>query len=242
MGRHRRTAELADLRPGLRVADLGCGSGRLTRALVASGPAIVHAIDHTSDLDDDLLTDPRVRSVIADLDHRLPLADGSLDRVLTVNLLEHLESPRALIGEIARVLTPGGTAVIVHTDWDTMLFTSTDDALTRRLVDRFVGAMPGWANRADGFMGRRLLGLVSDARDDGVPLDIVGLQSWADPHRRFDDESVASKVATGIAMAGAADPELAEQVPGWLQGLEDVAAVGRFLFTVTDVALVLTRR
>ena len=249
MGRYQRTAELAALDAGgksgggLRVADLGCGSGRLTRALLGDDlpPAIVHALDRTSDLDDDLLTDRRVRSVIADLDAPLPFPDASLDRVASVNLIEHLADPVRLLAEIARVLVPDGLAVIVHSDWDTMLFTGSDDGLTRRLVDRFVSAMPGWASRADGFAGRRLLSLVAAGQRDGIALQVVAVDSWADPHRRFDDDSVASKVATGIAMSGAADPVLAPEVAGWLHGLDEAAADGRFLFTVTDVAVVLRR-
>jgi SAM-dependent methyltransferase len=247
VGRYQRTAELAALGAvgvtgcGPRVADLGCGSGRLTRALLAGGhpPAIVHALDRTSDLDDDLLTDRRVRSVIADLDDPLPFADASLERVVSVNLIEHLADPGRLLAEIARVLVVDG---LVHSDWDTMLFTGSDDGLTRRLVDRFVSAMPGWACRADGFAGRRLLSLVAAAQREGAAVEVVAVDSWADPHRRFDDDSVASKVATGIAMAGAADPTLAPAVAGWLHGLDEAAAAGRFLFTVTDVAVVLRRR
>jgi hypothetical protein len=102
--------------------------------------------------------------------------------------------------------------------------------------------MPGWACRADGFAGRRLLSLVAAAQREGAAVEVVAVDSWADPHRRFDDDSVASKVATGIAMAGAADPTLAPAVAGWLHGLDEAAAAGRFLFTVTDVAVVLRRR
>ena len=89
---------------------------------------------------------PRIEaSVIADLDDPLPFPDAALDRVVSVNLIEHLADPVRLLAEIARVLVPDGLAVIVHSDWDTMLFTGSDDGLTRRLVDRFVSAMPGWA-------------------------------------------------------------------------------------------------
>ncbi|MFN8074988.1 MAG: methyltransferase domain-containing protein [Kineosporiaceae bacterium] len=264
MGRHERVAELAALeaaaRTGLRppalvgggspaapqrsaveVADLGCGQGRTVRALlgraeVADVAVRVHAVDTGSDLDDDLLHDPRVRSVLADLDRPLPFEDASLDRIVCLNVAEHLADPVALLVECGRVLRPGGRMVLAHSDWDTCLFTSDDDALTRRLVDRFVALVPQWAQRSDGFMGRKLLHLAADS-----PLVLEEVQTWADCHRRFAPDTVAWKVVAGMLAAAADDAELAPLARDWAAGLPELAQAGRFLFTVTDVAVVLRR-
>ncbi len=242
MGRHERIVELARLdRPGLTVADLGCGSGRTVRALLTAGPEVVHAHDHISDLDDDLLADPRVRSRIVDLDHDLPLPTGSVDRVVSLNVVEHLVDPVAHLAEVHRVLRPDGLLVLAHSDWDTALFTSTDDALTRELVDRFVAVVPTWAERAEGFMGRKLLALADATASRHATYEVVDVQSWADPHRRFDEDSVAFKIAMGILAAAADDPALAGRAAGWLDGLRRLAEADQFLFTVTDVAVVLRK-
>lgn len=233
---------------GAEIADLGCGAGRVVRAALQAGfTGRVHAVDHTSELDDDLLAHPRVRSVLADLDRPLPLPDASVHRVTSVGMLEHLVDPVAHLLEIHRVLVPGGVVVLCHSDWDTVLFatgqlpgakTGLDlDALTRRLVDRFVAAMPSWAERADGFMGRRLLGLAGESERRGARWESPVVDTWADPHRRFDADSLARKVATGVTMAAAADPELCRLVEPWLTGLEEAAGQDAFLFTVTDVAV-----
>ncbi len=242
MGRHARIAQLARLEePGLQVADLGCGTGRTVRQLLAYDPALVHALDHASNLDDDLLHDRRVSSRIVDLDHGLPLPDASLDRVTSLNTVEHLADPVAHLGEVHRVLRPGGLLVLAHSDWDTSLFTSTDDALTRRLVDLFVATVPTWVDRADGFMGRKLPALADASGGRGAPFDVLRVDSWADPHRRFDDGSVAYKVAVGMLAAASAEPELARRATGWFDGLHRLAEADQFLFTVTDVAVVLRR-
>jgi SAM-dependent methyltransferase len=242
VGRYERIAELARLdAPGLNIADLATGAGRQVRALLATAtaaglPVRIHAVDVASDLDDEILNDDRVRSVTADLEEPLPFADAVLDRVISLNVAEHVEDPAAHLRECARVLKPGGLLVLAHSDWDTALFASEDDALTRQLVDRFVLNVPTFAARADGFMGRKLLGLAIDS-----PLEIVSVETWADCHRRFDQTSVGWKVAMGVLAAAREDPSLSARATAWVDGLARRAAQGRFLFTVTDVAIVLCR-
>ena len=244
MGRHAEVVARARLDThGLVVADLGCGEGRLVRALLEHDPSpvLVHAVDQVSALDDDLLQDIRVRSRIADLDAQLPLADAAVDRVVSLNVAEHLADPAGHLLECHRVLRPGGYLVLAHSDWDTALFTSTDDALTRRLVDRFVEVVPRGTGRANGFMGRKLLALAAAAVDRGAAFDTVEVAAWADAHRRFDEGSVAWKVAMGMLAATQDDAELAARAAGWVEGLRRLADAGQFLFTVTDVAVVLRR-
>jgi SAM-dependent methyltransferase len=239
VGRHERIAGLASLdRAGLEVADLATGPGRTVRALLAAAtePLRVHAVDASSSLDDEVLHDARVRSVIADLDQPLPFLDQALDRVISLNVAEHLADPVFHLLECHRVLRPGGLLVLAHSDWDTALFASADDVLTRTLVDRFVSTVPLWAERADGFMGRKLLGLAAAS-----PFELVKAETWADCHRRFDQGSVSWKVAMGVLAATKDDPDLASQATSWVEGLARLATEGQFLFAVTDVALVLRR-
>ena len=240
------------------VADLGCGSGRtvaavlevLDAAAAAGHPAgprdgprrvVVHAVDQVSALDEPLLADARVRSRIADLDAGLPLADASVDVAFSLNVLEHLVDPVAHLASVHRALVPGGVLVLAHSDWDTALFASGDDVLTRELVDLFVGAGGGGRERSDGFSGRKLLGHAAASGRRGAPWEVGEVAAWADAHRRFDDGSLGWKVATGVLAAAAGDADLAARASGWMEDLRSLAAAGQFLFAVTDVALVLRR-
>lgn len=244
MGRHESIAALAAVNaegPGgapLELADVATGRGRTVRAILAAArlPLRVHAVDEASDLDDDVLHDPRVRSVIADLGEPLPFAEDSLDRVVSLNVAEHVREPAEHVRDCYRVLRPHGLLVLAHSDWDTALFTGEDDLLTRRLVDRFASDVPAWAQRADGFMGRKIVPLAVDS-----PFEIVTIETWADCHRRFDEGSVGWKVAMGVLAAARDDERLATQAEQWLAGLRRMAAADRFLFTVTDVAAVLRK-
>jgi SAM-dependent methyltransferase len=94
--------------PGRRVLDLGCRDGALT-ATFAAGNEIVgvdadrEALDEAAKLG--------IETHWADLDQPLQFEDGSFDVVVAGELLEHLRDPHRLVGEIRRVLRPGGTFV-----------------------------------------------------------------------------------------------------------------------------------
>jgi SAM-dependent methyltransferase len=94
--------------PGRRVLDLGCRDGALTREY-AAGNEVVGV-----DADRDALAAAEkvgIETHWADLDQPLPFGDGNFDVVVAGELLEHLRDPRGVVGEVRRVLRPGGTFV-----------------------------------------------------------------------------------------------------------------------------------
>ena len=97
------------------VADLGCGRGTTTRMLAERlASARVIAVDLSAALLDaarNQLPAERAGSIRADF-HCLPLASRSCDVVVAAFCLYHSPSPGQVIGEIARCLRPGGTAIL----------------------------------------------------------------------------------------------------------------------------------
>ena len=47
----------------------------------------------------------------------LPFPDGSFDRIIAAEVLEHIPDDDAAIGELARVLRPGGTMAVTVPPW-----------------------------------------------------------------------------------------------------------------------------
>ena len=92
-----------------KVLDLGCGRGDLARRIVATGHAQVFACDGFAHGE---IGRSGIPFVLADLNRSLPFADGEFSNVLAIEVIEHLENPRAFIREIIRILSPGGQAIV----------------------------------------------------------------------------------------------------------------------------------
>jgi 2-polyprenyl-3-methyl-5-hydroxy-6-metoxy-1,4-benzoquinol methylase len=90
------------------LADIGCGQGhfrRQTRALFA----VCHGIDAVryEGLPADVVFHR------CDLDREpLPLGDRSVDAAVALEVIEHLENPRAFCREVSRIVRPGGLIVL----------------------------------------------------------------------------------------------------------------------------------
>lgn len=94
----------------LRILDLGCGTGKCLSDLAARGHEVVGA-----DFSAEALSFTRRRGgamlLRADAT-RLPLAEGSFDVVIALDIMEHVEKDGEMAAEMLRVLRPGGVAIV----------------------------------------------------------------------------------------------------------------------------------
>ncbi|MEQ4304720.1 methyltransferase domain-containing protein [Plantactinospora sp. B6F1] len=120
---HGQLLDRADLRPGQRILEIGCGTGNLLRALGRRVPD-VEAVG--IDPDPAALRRARRKATRSRLPIRyerafadeLPLPDGGFDRVLSAFMLHHLaeEDRIPALREVGRVLRPGGELHVVDID------------------------------------------------------------------------------------------------------------------------------
>ncbi len=113
--RARAVSRLID--PGLKVADIGTGTGILAIELARLGVSVI-AIDHSARMLDAARAKIAAEQGLSiDLRHgdvsALPLSDGEVDAALAHMVLHYLPSPGDAIAEMARVVGPGGRVIVV---------------------------------------------------------------------------------------------------------------------------------
>jgi len=125
---------------GHRVLDVGCGTGlhsQLLAHLVGKNGSVT-GIDY-SDL---MVTSAQKRADRSglSLEYRkgdangLEFADNSFDRVWSMALLQHLESPSKAVAEMARVAKPGGLVCSLEHDWETLVIDATDHGTAQKIT------------------------------------------------------------------------------------------------------------
>jgi SAM-dependent methyltransferase len=114
--------------PGSRLLDLGCGAGRHAFEAYRRGADVVaFDADHGELQQVSGMTAAMAESGEAPLAARarpvrgdataMPFCDGSFDRVIAAEVLEHIPLDQRALGEIARVLRPGGLLAVTVPAW-----------------------------------------------------------------------------------------------------------------------------
>lgn len=114
-------------RPPARVADLGCGTGSLSRLLVDEGFSVDGVDFSPGMLERAQLKVPEARFVLADAAE--PALDpGTYDVVLSRHVLWALRDPAAAFATWVELLKPGGIAVLIEGRWSTGAGLTADQA------------------------------------------------------------------------------------------------------------------
>jgi demethylmenaquinone methyltransferase/2-methoxy-6-polyprenyl-1,4-benzoquinol methylase len=137
-------------RPGARALDICCGTGDLTLALARA--AAPDAWVFGSDFCHPMLTAARkkaggARTPIALFEAdalRLPVRDGSLDLITAAFGFRNLANYDAGLGEMRRVLRPGGMAAILEfSQPPNRVFGALYNFYSRRILPKIGGALSG---------------------------------------------------------------------------------------------------
>lgn len=212
-------AQLA-LRDGLRLLDVGCGTGDDVRALAqvvglrgrsvgVDSSAVMIAEAQRRHVASGL----SVAFVVGDAQH-LMFADASFDRCRAERLLMHLDHPEQALAEMVRVVRPGGRGVVFDMDWGMVFVDSPYQETTGKILQAFSDGMKhGWIGRSL----PRLFQAAGLAEVTCVPH--VVHTDYVFAHRLFDG------YLTTVQAAGVVS---ADEVTRWWQHLAQAEAAGQF--------------
>ncbi|MGH9278311.1 MAG: class I SAM-dependent methyltransferase [Acidimicrobiales bacterium] len=168
------------------MLDLGCGHGFWSRHMAERGMQVVgidpegdrvehaHSDEHHAHTHGPLVAGEVGAPVMTGDGARLPLRDGSVAVVWCIHVLHHLDDPVRVLGEIRRVLRPGGHLVLAET---------VEDNPAIRVARRIHPEWDGVAVRSR-FTAATLLGLLGDAGfdvSDRRQHSLISFAAWALP-------------------------------------------------------------
>ena len=190
--------EHLDIQPGQRVLDVGCGVGdRAAQMAELVGPtgkvcgtdlsSLMVDISKRRNEGNGLPVEFHVASAVEQ-----PFPDASFDRVRTERVLMYLPDPEPAIDEFLRVLKPGGKVLVVDFDWDALIFSHRDQALTRRIVDHISDSFP------NGRVGVHLNRLFREKGLTEVTVVPIGYFSTYELARRVCGGILDSGVTAGV--------------------------------------------
>jgi arsenite methyltransferase len=130
---------LLSVQPGERVLDIGSGPGFLVASLAdAVGPSGgVHGLDPSAPMN------AVARGVIGDrpwvsIDEgdalALPYPDGAFDAATSTQVYEYVADVPKALAELRRVVRDGGRALVLDTDWDSVVWHVDDRERHRRVM------------------------------------------------------------------------------------------------------------
>jgi ubiquinone/menaquinone biosynthesis C-methylase UbiE len=228
--------ETAEIQPGDHVVDLGSGTGTMSRQLASLVAAVasprvpagqVIGIEPNPHLRAVAVSRAKAAGVsnvsfVEGFAGALPFDDSTIDFVWCERVLQHLADPQSAINDIARVLRPGGCAVLLDSDYGTRIVSDLDPDLAAAFSRASLGPM------ANPYAARHIPAQIHAA---GLELEPdVGSSAFIFTSEMLLRTQVLSKDADDAVEAGGLTREVADAA---VRAVHDAAECGLAFAAIT---------
>jgi ubiquinone/menaquinone biosynthesis C-methylase UbiE len=222
LAQRRRVISLLAPATGERILDVGCGPGDLAREITSTSKARVWA----TDISEQMLAIAAEHPTTVELSRAsvlcLPFAECSFDAITATQMLEFVADLGGALAELHRVLAPGGRLLILDTDWDSLVWHSTDPARMRHVLE-------GWRSLlADSRLPRTLSPALRNAGFEIQRREVFTIFDPLAEERSYSSHQIdhlAAAVERSAHPAGAS-------VGAWAKELRELALRGEYFFSL----------
>lgn len=222
--------EALALRPGEKAVDIGSGTGSEVFAFADAVGPTGEAVG--VEPDPNLLASAERRANQLGSAARfhsgdaygIPFGADYFDAALCERVFQHLTAPVRAANEIARVLRPGGRAVVVDVDWDTAIVHPGGRGVVRQVLDTLISAT------TNPLAGRAIPGQLTRA---GLVVDEIGSHALVQD-RAAGPGSLVTRISAMAVARGSITEAERDQL---LRDLERGAETGDIHLSVTMFAV-----
>lgn len=237
VGQRARFVQLLAPKPGEHLLDVGVGPGFLTYDLapIVGERGLVAGVDSSQVMVE--LAKKRCEGRgpcelrLGDAT-QLPFGDASFDAVTSTQVYEYVaDMPRAL-AEVRRVLKPNGRVFILDTDWDSVVWNTTDPARMRRVMD-------AWDDHLhDAHLPAKLPALLERAGFGVTHVEVIPIVNAA-LHAHCYSHGILGAIAGFVP--GQRGVTL-EEAKAWAAELRELGRRGEYFFSINRYAFGAVRR
>jgi SAM-dependent methyltransferase len=215
------------LQPGEQVLDIGSGPGFLA-AKMAEEVGVDGRV-YGIDLSDSMLAIARHGETPVDYGRgdalALPFGDEQFDVAVFTQVYEYIDDIEGALAEARRVLHPGGRLLVLDTDWDSIVWHSSDR-------DRMERVLASWNEHlADPYLPRRLPSLMRAAGLELADVAIIPILNQGADRNTYSG-GMLGLVAAYVAGCGGVT---ADEATAWANDLVSLGddyffSLNRYLF------------
>ena len=224
------------LKPGERILDIGSGPGLLTEDMAT-------VIDPGGSICGIEISEPFIAlsqkrcSHLSQVEIRkgdatsIPYGNDEFDAAVSTQVYEYIEDIDTCLTELYRVLKPGGRALVLCTDWDTLIWNTED----RERMDRILAMFE--THCADPRLPRKIAPKLLDAGFEITKRDVYTMLN-----SEYDENTYSHGIIDFIASyVSGKNGNTAEETKAWANELREKGQDGDYFFSISRYIFVVSK-